>query len=44
MAGDDDVQHPVRAGSVVRRTTGEQHTSWADTRMTVVLVERRPAG
>lgn len=43
VAGDDDVQHPVRAGSVVRWSEGEQHTSWADTQMTVVIVERRPA-
>ncbi|KGM02278.1 cupin domain-containing protein [Cellulomonas cellasea] len=44
VAGDDDVEHPVRAGSLVRWSPGEQHTSWADTQMTVVLVERRPAG
>jgi len=44
VAGDDDVEHPVQAGSVVRWAAGEEHTSWADTQMTVVIVQRREAG
>lgn len=42
VAADDDVEHPVRAGSLVVWSAGEAHTSWADTRMTVVIVQRRP--
>ena len=44
VATDDDVEHQVRAGSVVRWSAGEQHTSWADTTMTVVIIQRRAAG
>ena len=40
VAGDDDVEHEVGPGSVVTWARGEQHTSWADSPMTVVLVER----
>lgn len=43
VAGDDDVEHEVGPGSVVVWQPGEQHTSWADTPMTVVIVQRRPA-
>ncbi|WP_136519802.1 MULTISPECIES: cupin domain-containing protein [Cellulomonas] len=42
VAGDDDVERPVGPGSLVRWVPGEQHTSWADTRMTVVIVQRAP--
>jgi quercetin dioxygenase-like cupin family protein len=42
VSGDDDVEHQVRAGSVVVWSPGEQHTSWADTRMTVAIIQRRP--
>jgi quercetin dioxygenase-like cupin family protein len=43
VAGDDDVEQAVEAGSVVRWAAGEEHTSWADTEMTVVIVQRREA-
>lgn len=42
VAGDDDVEHHVGPGSVVVWSQGEQHTSWADTVMTVAIVQRRP--
>lgn len=41
VAGDDDDEHAVSAGSVVVWSPGEQHTSWADSAMTVVIVQRR---
>lgn len=41
VAADDDVEHEVRAGSVVVWSAGEQHTSWADTPMTAVIIQRR---
>ncbi|GGC02081.1 cupin domain-containing protein [Cellulomonas carbonis] len=44
VAAGDDVEHEVRAGSVVVWSAGEQHTSWADTEMTVVVVQRRRPG
>ncbi len=44
VAGDDDVPVDVGPGSVVVWSAGEQHTSWADTEMTVVIVQRGPAG
>ncbi len=44
VAGDDDVEHEVGPGSVVVWSAGEQHTSWADVEMTVVIVQRRPVG
>lgn len=44
VAADDDVEHQIQAGSVVFWSVGEQHTSWADTQMTVVIIQRRPAG
>lgn len=44
VAGDDDVEVAVGPGSLVTWSAGEQHTSWADTTMTVVIVQRRPAG
>lgn len=42
VAGDDDVENDVAPGSLVVWSVGEQHTSWADTEMTVVIVQRRP--
>lgn len=44
VAADDDVEHRIEAGSVVLWSAGEQHTSWADTQMTVVIIQRRPVG
>ncbi|WPF82888.1 cupin domain-containing protein [Sanguibacter sp. 4.1] len=41
VASDDDVEHPVGPGATVRWSKGEQHTSWADTEMTVVIVQTR---
>lgn len=43
VAADDGVEHPVSAGTSVRWSRGEQHTSWADTEMTVVIVQVHPA-
>ncbi len=43
VAGDDDVEVPVGPGSLVTWSAGEQHTSWADTAMTVVIIQRRSA-
>ena len=40
VATDDDVEHQVRAGCVVVWSPGDQHTSWADTQMTVVIIQR----
>ena len=41
VASDDGVEHPVGPGTTVRWSKGEQHTSWADTEMTVVIVQTR---
>ncbi|MBO1751337.1 cupin domain-containing protein [Actinotalea sp. BY-33] len=41
VAADDGVEHPVSAGWAVTWEPGEQHTSWADTTMTVVIIQRR---
>lgn len=43
VAGDDDVPREVGPGSLVVWSPGEQHTSWADSAMTVVIVQRGPA-
>ncbi|ACZ20495.1 cupin domain-containing protein [Sanguibacter keddieii DSM 10542] len=43
VAAGDGVEHAVSAGTTVRWSRGEQHTSWADTEMTVVIVQVRPA-
>ena len=40
VAGDDDVEHYVRAGTTVTWAVGEQHTSWADSPMIVVIIQR----
>ncbi len=42
VAGSDDVEHAVGPGSLVTWLRGEEHTSWADTAMTVVIVQRAP--
>ncbi|MGO1316730.1 MAG: cupin domain-containing protein [Cellulomonadaceae bacterium] len=42
VAGDDDVRHDVGPGTAVTWSPGENHTSWAVTRMTVVIVQRTP--
>ncbi len=41
VAADDDVEHHVRSGSSVIWSPGERHTSRAETRMTVVILQRR---
>lgn len=40
VAGDNDVERQVSAGWAVWWEAGEEHTSWADTAMTVVIVQR----
>jgi quercetin dioxygenase-like cupin family protein len=40
VAGDDDIEHEVHAGSTVTWAGGERHTSWADSPMTVVIIQR----
>jgi len=42
VAADDDVQHPISAGRAAVWDRGEQHTSWADSLMTVLIIQRRP--
>lgn len=42
VAGADDVEVPVGPGDAVTWEPGEEHTSWADTAMTVVVVQARP--
>lgn len=44
VAGDDDVAVEIAAGWAVGWDAGEHHTSWADTEMTVLIVQRAPAG
>lgn len=44
VAGDDDVEREVSAGWAAVWEAGEQHTSWADTAMTVVIVQRGAVG
>ena len=44
VAGDNDVEREVSAGWAAVWEAGEQHTSWADTAMTVVIVQRGAAG
>lgn len=41
VAGDDDAPQPIRAGQAAVWSPGEQHTSWAETDMTVLLVQSR---
>ncbi|MBN9609763.1 MAG: cupin domain-containing protein [Actinobacteria bacterium] len=42
VAGDDDVEHPISAGWAAVWDRGERHTSWADSMMTVLIIQRRP--
>jgi quercetin dioxygenase-like cupin family protein len=44
VAGDDDVEWEVCAGSVVFWSPGEHHTTWADSPMTVVIIQRGSPG
>lgn len=39
VASDDDVPHPIGAGTAAVWAPGEVHTSWATTDMTVVIVQ-----
>lgn len=41
VAGEDGVEHQISAGWAATWEQGEQHTSWADTLMTVVIIQRR---
>lgn len=41
VAADDDVPHPVTAGTAAVWSPGEEHTSWATSDMTVVIVQSR---
>ena len=41
VAGDDDIEHPISAGWAAIWDAGEQHTSWADSVMTVLIVQRQ---
>ena len=42
VAGDDDVAVEITAGWAATWAPGEQHTSWAETEMTVLIVQRAP--
>ena len=41
VAGEDDIAHPISAGWAAVWGLGEQHTSWADSMMTALIVQRR---
>ncbi|MFZ1382233.1 MAG: cupin domain-containing protein [Scrofimicrobium sp.] len=41
VAGADDIEVPVRPGSLVEWQPGEEHTSFADSRMTVLIIQER---
>lgn len=43
VATSDDVRVPVGPGDAVRWSPGEEHTSWAETDMTVLIVQHRPS-
>mgnify|MGYP000038171002 CR=1 FL=1 len=43
VAGEDGVEHPITPGTAAVWSRGEQHTSWADAPMTVVIIQRAPA-
>lgn len=43
VAGDDGVGVAITAGWAAVWNAGEQHTSWAETQMTVVVAQRGPA-
>ena len=42
VAGDDDIEYPISAGWAAMWDRGEQHTSRADSMMTVLIIQRRP--
>ena len=42
VAGGDDVAVGISAGWAATWEAGEVHTSWADSEMTVLIVQRRP--
>ena len=42
VAGPDDVPVPIGPGWVATWQAGEEHTAWADTAMTVLIVQRTP--
>ena len=42
VAGPDDVPVDIGPGSAAVWERGEEHTSWADTRMTALIVQRAP--
>lgn len=41
VAGADDIEVPVGPSSLVEWQTGEEHTSWADSRMTILIIQER---
>ena len=43
VAGEDDVPVEIAAGWAAVWGAGEHHTSWAETEMTVAIVQRAPA-
>jgi quercetin dioxygenase-like cupin family protein len=43
VAGSDDVPVEIGPGWAAVWERGEEHTSWADTRMTVVIIQRAAA-
>lgn len=43
VAGSDDVEVVVGPGESVTWEPGEEHTSWADTPMTIVIIQSRTA-
>jgi mannose-6-phosphate isomerase-like protein (cupin superfamily) len=43
VAGNDDVPTDVGPGDLVTWDAGEQHTTWATTALTAVIVQRGPA-
>ncbi len=40
VAGENDVQYEVGPGSVIEWESGEEHTLWADSDMTVVIYQQ----
>lgn len=43
VAAEDDLEVPVGPGSIVEWQKGEWHTSWADSAMTVLIIQIRGA-
>lgn len=42
VASTDDIEHSISPGTLVKWEPGEEHTSWADTDMTVLIIQYRP--